>query len=362
MLDKDKVKHGYGGARARDAAAMWFLRLRENDVSEKDFAEWRHWLAEDKLHEKEFDEMVELWSAYDQLEDLPWPSEKEVKNDEVSKSPLHRSSIFAFFELLKSRQVLLVTSFLLFVGLVVYFNRVPDLQDKKWESFQTGIAEHRTVELIDGSVVVLGAKTNISVGYTAETRFISLHKGEAYFQVFKDPRRPFLVTAGQRSIRAIGTAFNVNIGAKKVSVTVVEGLVRIEPTVMEDASLRTRSVDDKPDNVQNITDVSGGHGVVYDAEGILESLPEKETKTATSWQGGRLVFIDKTLDSVIADINRYSSREIILSDDELDELRYTGTVFQNEISGWLQGLDKAFPIRVIDLGDRKMVVIARRDM
>lgn len=361
MFEKKSILGKQRNTGARDTAATWFLRLRENDVSEKDFAEWRNWLAEDKVHEREFDEIVELWGACDQLEDMPWSREGEIETDNVLIKSRFHDMLHAPINKSRSGQALLATSFLFLTATLVYFYQFSGLYHEEMTFFETTVAEHRTVKLEDGSVMVLGAKTNISVRYDEAIRFITLHQGEAYFEVHKDKERPFVVVAGQRSIRAIGTAFNINMGAKKVSVTVVEGLVRIEPVVERETNRRIRSIEQGMSNVQVVTNVSGGHGVVYDSTGVMENLPERETETAISWQGGRLVFVDKPLDSVIADINRYSSREIVISDDELDDLRYTGTVFQSEISGWLQGLDKAFPIRVIDLGDHEMVVIARKD-
>jgi transmembrane sensor len=362
MFDQDRIQSTKGKRKGRDEAAMWFLRLRENKVSEVNFSAWRTWLAKDEAHEQEFDEIVELWKACDQLEELPWPSEQEMGKEDTSIRSWYQDTVGAFLNLCKPRYALQAISVFLLVAVVAYLYQAPGVKQEEPINYRTTIAEHRTVDLLDGSAVTLGAKTNISVLYSDNTRSITLHQGEAYFKVSKDHNRPFLVSAGQRTIRAVGTAFNVNMGAEKVTVTVIEGLVRIEEKVKGKTNPLANIIAKESSDIRSIANVSGGHGIIYDSQGTLENIPESDAETATSWQGGRLVFIDKTLDSVIADINRYSSREIIISDDELHDLRYTGTVFQHEITGWLNGLDKAFPVRIIELGDRELVVIARKEL
>jgi transmembrane sensor len=65
------------------------------------------------------------------------------------------------------------------------------------------------------------------VNFSARVRFVELVKGEALFEVRPDPRRPFTVTAGDASIRDVGTRFNVYRGADNTTVSVLEGEVQV---------------------------------------------------------------------------------------------------------------------------------------
>src|SRR5262249_26695614 len=67
----------------------------------------------------------------------------------------------------------------------------------------------------------------VSVLFTAGERRVRLEKGEAHFQVAKNPARPFIVSAGAVDVRAVGTAFNVKLGAAAVDVLVTEGKVSV---------------------------------------------------------------------------------------------------------------------------------------
>ena len=69
-----------------------------------------------------------------------------------------------------------------------------------------------------------------SVLFTDTERRVRLERGEAFFQVTKDPRRPFVVEVGGVTVRAIGTAFNVRLGGGELDVLVAEGKVEVAST------------------------------------------------------------------------------------------------------------------------------------
>jgi transmembrane sensor len=75
---------------------------------------------------------------------------------------------------------------------------------------QTPPGTRQTIKLDDGSTITLNAGSRISFlqPFPAQKREITL-LGEAFFQVAKDSRRPFIVTTGQLKTRALGTSFNI---------------------------------------------------------------------------------------------------------------------------------------------------------
>jgi transmembrane sensor len=90
---------------------------------------------------------------------------------------------------------------------------------------QIGLIERRTLE--DGSIVELNRGAELRVSFSTGERHIELSRGEAHFQVAKDPNRPFTVRAGTVTVRAIGTAFNVQRRTASVDVLVTEGTVDV---------------------------------------------------------------------------------------------------------------------------------------
>lgn len=85
--------------------------------------------------------------------------------------------------------------------------------------------------LPDGSVVWLNSETKLTYPnqFTGNRRFVSL-EGEAYFEVAKNPERPFIVDMGNASIRVLGTTFSVKAdkGKDQITAVLLEGSIRFE--------------------------------------------------------------------------------------------------------------------------------------
>ena len=92
------------------------------------------------------------------------------------------------------------------------------------QSFQTDIGVQKTVSLSDGSKILLNTGSRMDVRLSPNERDIYLAKSEAYFKVAHDNNRPFVVFAGNRTVRAVGSCcFAVRLAGNTWStVTVTE--------------------------------------------------------------------------------------------------------------------------------------------
>jgi transmembrane sensor len=170
--------------------------------------------------------------------------------------------------------------------------------------FATAVGTRDSTRLPDGSRVVLGPGSELTIraGYGETQREVAL-RGEAYFDVVHDERRPFVVRAGDAVIRDVGTSFAVHSdGGDGVRVVVTAGAVRL--------SLATAPNDS---------------GVVLGPQDRASVEPEGrvvvERTSATpddlAWRQGRLVFRDAPLAKVRADIRRWYGIELQLADSSL---------------------------------------------
>src|SRR5690606_34501615 len=99
------------------------------------------------------------------------------------------------------------------------------------QRYATAIGQRRDVVLDDGSLVTLNTDTLVEVRYSHARRDVRLLQGQAMFHVAKNPERPFIVSAGNRRVTALGTAFDVQVRrGGEVQVLLVEGRVRVEPS------------------------------------------------------------------------------------------------------------------------------------
>jgi transmembrane sensor len=186
------------------------------------------------------------------------------------------------------------------------------------QRLDTRLGEIRRVPLADGSLVAINTKTALEVVMKPKARRILLKEGEAWFQVAKDPTRPFVVAAGQVRVRAVGTAFSVRRDAEPgagVDVMVTEGVV--ETWVEGDESSRRR--------------VSAGSRIILASTAsptVAESPSQIERSLA--WRNGEIALDGESLEQAARLFNRYNSRQIVIDDPALARERFVGLFQTNE--------------------------------
>lgn len=201
----------------------------------------------------------------------------------------------------------------------------------------TVVVAPETQLLPDGSRVQLKAGARIEVDYSPERRRVALGASEAHFEVTKDPARPFVVVAGGVAIRAVGTAFSVQVGPEAVDVLVTEGRVAVETAA--DAAVA-------PAGARVIVD-AGNRLVVALAPGGADvpvlpvSAPEQDERLA--WRVPRLEFSGTRLAEAVDLFNRYASERLVL-DPALGHLQVSGTLRADDTGSLLLLLRNEFGI------------------
>jgi transmembrane sensor len=190
--------------------------------------------------------------------------------------------------------------------------------------------------LPDGSKVELGAGSRITTQYSNRTRGVTVDSGEAFFSVKKDARRPFIVTVGDLRVIAVGTAFNVRRADDQVVVAVEEGKVRVA---------------DSSGAGSDLAAVGAGEQAVYRKTARHLAIVHIKPADAALWRDGILKYEHEPLSAVAADLNRYSTRKIVISDPAIAELPFTGTVFSTRIDEALHAFIDVFPLTIIEHPD-----------
>lgn len=170
--------------------------------------------------------------------------------------------------------------------------------------FATAAGKQRREILSDGSALILNTDSAVKLDYADGRRGVTLLKGEAYFEVQPDKARPFVVRAEQGTVSVVGTRFSVRDGAT-TSVDVESGVVVCSAERGESRTVR-----------------AGQHSDIS-AAGVSEpSAGDAEQRFA--WLKGRLIFKDKSLADVIAELDRYHPGAIVVADADLGQIRITG--------------------------------------
>jgi len=211
------------------------------------------------------------------------------------------------------------------------------------ETYATAKGERRSVTLADGSRVDLNAGTRLTVSLSRSARTVRLDQGQAVFDVAHNAERPFYVTAGDRTVRVVGTQFDVRRREGKLSVTVARGAVEVRPA--EGAYGKAYRL--RPG--QRLDHVEGN---------ARTQVVKAEASEVLAWRTGRLVYREQPLSEVIADLNQQWSTPIRIDDATLGAVPVSGVLVLDNQDAVIRRLALLVPISAVrsDAG-----LILRRD-
>lgn len=217
-------------------------------------------------------------------------------------------------------------------------------------------AAHQT--LPDGSTVDLKDGSEIEIAFTAEVRALTLRHGTARFQVAKNPHRPFVVTAGDIAVRAVGTAFCVGMESESVEVIVTEGRVSVARTT-HDLQAAT-----KPPSTPGSTEVGvGEHVVMEEKPGAAQPLVfavtplvSRDLADKLTWLNPRLEFTGTPLEMVVMTFNQHNRRQLVLENPDLRSLQLSGILRSDNIPALLHMLESNFHIQAENRGSDEIIL------
>ncbi|MBL8268609.1 FecR family protein [Steroidobacter sp.] len=221
--------------------------------------------------------------------------------------------------------------------------------------YRTPVGGLASVPMKDGSKVTLNTDSAIRMAVTETERRVELERGEVFFEVAKDPNRPFVVSAGNKRVVAVGTKFSVHRVGNDLRVFVTEGKVRLE----EGSSSVAQSATPVRGDSNAMLLVAGTITRAADSGVIVQEKPLPEVEDYLSWRLGFLTFRDIPLAEAVAEFNRYNERQIFIQDRSVAEIRFSGKVRPTSFEGFVRLLEDALPIHAEHVNDRIVLTAAR---
>ena len=384
---------------AEIAAGEWLARLDRDAPSPEDLAAFDRWKAADPRHMAAYTRLAAAWQALDRVQAIrPGPGES-IDNDYLSAAMPHSPP-----ELLSSRepdkyfldessrnaaaygsstagvpQVLVkdspgasappafnvpsqrrlshrsmlffsfAASILVSVaGLWIAHNAVGP------QIYRTSIGGFQRIVLSDQSAIDLNTDSEVRVALTPQLRRVELVRGEASFEVAHDPSRPFIVSAGNTAVRAVGTKFDVRRLDNSVEVTVDEGRVAIGAPSLLEMKVEAFPID--------LPQLSAGQTATASGSGVkLRTLPKDDIARRLAWQNQMLVFDGDSLADVVAQFNRYNERQLIVSDPALAQLHIGGYFRPTNLDAFINVLQSDFEVRVQSNGGQVELTFAGKE-
>lgn len=182
-------------------------------------------------------------------------------------------------------------------------------QDVVYNTLQLPNSETYQLILSDGTKVWINANSKLKypASFNNNERKVYL-EGEAYFDVYEDKKRPFIVDLGYASVKVLGTEFNVRAydDEKEISAVLVNGSVQLYSTKHKKDILL------KPGERSSLT-----------YAGVLKT-ENVNTYNYTAWKDGRFVFENKSIEEILEHISSWYDVNILYLDENCKKIRFSG--------------------------------------
>ncbi|PZR35358.1 FecR domain-containing protein [Caulobacter segnis] len=303
-------------------AADWLIRLQRPEVDETDWLAFDAWLSDPGAQ-----------AAYDAVQ--------AVDEEIFQRGAAVRGELAEPRRVAAKRTLLIDWRWLGGLGAAAAAAAVAiaiapwgDLLPQPDTLYTTDKGESRTLELADGSRVDMNTDSHLSVRLDKDARRVTVHEGQALFDVAHDRARPFLITAGDETVRVVGTKFDVRRRDGQLSVTVLRGLVEVS-TDGEDNPIRLHPG-------QMLEHVEGASGV---------SIRSVAAEDQIGWRSGRLVYRDQPLGRIVSDLNHYFVRPIRLDGENTATLRFSGVLIVDGQEAMVRRLTSLMPLSATPTND-----------
>lgn len=205
----------------------------------------------------------------------------------------------------------------------------------------TSTAEIRRVALSDGSVITLGPDSMVAFHFFEDRREVTLLDGMAFFEVARDPGRPFSVLSGSVSATAIGTAFDVSRDGGAISVSVDQGEVEVRaPNAMLTAGAR----------------LTVGDWITLDSSLQKVSRGVRDASQIAAWREGTIIADGETVSAMVAKIARWQPGRVVIADPFLGARVVSGVFDLSDPIRALEAVVRPFGAKVRRVGPYATVI------
>lgn len=330
-----------------EEAAAWVVRGASDQRTRADDDALERWLADDPANARAYAEHRLLWDGLAELGD-----------DEEARAILGMNRPAATVSRLRvSRRAVIIGSSAAAAAAVVGAIALPF---SRGERYETALGEQRRIMLADGSSVMLNTGSRLRVSFSQRERHIFLEQGQAYFDVAKDPARPFRVFAGDDEVRAIGTAFDVQLDRRQIRVVLEEGVVALyRGTAPDDLSRRAGFVAPVSGTDRPLTMMKAGQQARL-RPAALPTVDAVDIPRSQAWRYGQMILDEARLGEAVEDMNRYGGRRIVLAEPGMADLRISGVFHTKRPDAFVEGVTAALAVKVAN-EDAETILLTTED-
>ena len=275
-----------------DQAIDWVARQAKGGLSPDEQAAFDTWYDGDSRHQGAYLRAQGLWQSVEDVQiDPAWLAAEPVATARPGTGTSRRNLLLGASGLAAAAVA----------GGWVWLDRP--------KSLRTRLGEFRKVPLPDQSIASLNTDSHVEIAVTPKMRRVVLVKGEAWFSVAKDPKKPFVVEVDDVRVKAVGTAFSVRRKPSGVEVIVTEGTVA---AWREDLHAQPKLVE------------AGEEAFVSMTTPAIDVSANAGAEARLAWRDGNIVLQNDTLSDAVGEFNRYNTQKIVVADPLLLQKRFVG--------------------------------------
>lgn len=342
---------------ARAEAAAWLARLHGPSRTPAVEAAFRQWLNENPENATQFEYLTGLW---DLSTALPVAGTARISPWKFpGEAPRRRATV-------RPRYLAIAAGFLLLATASIF------VYQQYVSGYSTDVGEQRILTLDDGTRISLNTDTALRVKLTDTLRLVQLKQGEALFSVAKDPNRPFLVTAGNRTITALGTSFLIRTDHKKTAITLIDGKIavttdakylppsrttRLSRSSVEGPGVKPAKPRTEEQIVltpgQRLTISSSRKAPTGEAEsGEATTIDTPRIDTITAWRRGEVVLERTTMADAIDEMNRYDETQLVIDSPQIENLQISGIYQTGDSRRFAQTIAQLYDLQLTQTGNQ----------
>lgn len=305
-------------------AAAYLMRKQEPDWSDVQQRELDLWLEQSMAHKAAF------WRLQDGLARIDRHMMSALGGDNQDRMrKFSLPSVYAVARPMRAT-LLAMSCAALFAG-GYWALKVPEKR-QEYTRHITQFGQIGKLVLADGSQVELNTDSDVRITQLPGERALWLERGEAYFEVAEDKRRPFIVRAGSRSITVLGTKFDVRRDGDDITVSVLEGRVSVAPG---------------PGWGGGYTTLTAGEIASTDGLSILVTAGRlAQIQKNLAWRFSMLAFDNISLREAAVQFNRYNVRQLVVHPDAAN-LRISGSFRIGNVEGFATLLQNAYGLKIL---------------
>ncbi|MFC0779617.1 FecR family protein [Flavobacterium sp. HJSW_4] len=266
------------------------------------------------------EEKIAVEAFFDKMQNQTLDIENDISDD---KGDVILNKIFSELQVKQKtysiRKALKVAAVLV-VGLTIAFTAAKFAFKPATITQVTAKGEKKEIFLEDGSVIVLNS--NSSVTYPEEfdsTRNIEL-VGQAFFKVFRDVKRPFIVQTHDVKVRVLGTSFDINsYNHHDTKVSVITGKVEVTSPTGKKVQITKNQ---QADLIKN-SDLK---------------ISKENSDDKIAWISNTIILKNTKLSETVKIIENWYNVDIVIEDQELNDLTISGKFKDEKLENVLESI------------------------